>query len=146
MASSDRHRDFSVASETRKKQPVTFTLEGQEFECVEEAPAAALTDFLGDVAGDHVGRSAAALVSFITSVLIDEDVPRFLDLVHSKETIIPIETVGEIVTWLVEEYSGRPTVRPSRSRGGPRTTPAGSTDDSASLVNLPSATSRSAAR
>jgi len=140
----ERHREFKA--KRRDKPPVTFTLEGETFTCLPDPPGAVLTDFLGDASSDQPGRSAPALVNFITAVMVEEDVERFLAHVHSKEVVIEIETLGEIVTWLIEEYADRPTARPSHSVGGPPTTTPTSTGDSASLVSPVSPISRSAAR
>lgn len=137
-----RHREFKA--KRKDTPPLEFTLEGVDFHCLPDIPGAVLTDFLGDATSDSPGRSAPALVNFITDVLVDEDVQPFLDVVHSKETVIEIELLGEIVTWLVEEYSGRPTVPPSRSPGGRQSSRAGSTGGSASRASRNGGTSRSA--
>jgi len=136
-----RHREFKA--KRKDTPPLTFTLEGVEFECLPDIPGAVLTDFLGDATSDSPGRSAPALVNFITAVLLDDQVEPFLDLVHSKDTIIEIDLLGEIVTWLVEEYAGRPTERPSRSAGGPRSTTRTSTGGSSSRASRSGATSPS---
>lgn len=46
---------------------------------------------------------------YFSQVLIDEDWPRYIALLADKKRIIRIETLGEIVEWLTEEYAGRPT-------------------------------------
>jgi len=142
-----RHRSFKAKSS--RVEPVTFdltTVAGKvyEFECVPEAPGAVLTDFLGAAGSNHLGRSSDSLVAFLKAVIIDADVGRFDAVIHSKDDLVDIDTLGEIVSWLVEEYGGRPKALPSRSGRGPTRTPRMSTGDSPSPDSRPSMTSASA--
>jgi len=39
-------------------------------------------------------------------------------LLHDKDKIVDVETLGEITGWLIEQYTNRPTQRPENSSGG----------------------------
>jgi hypothetical protein len=40
-----------------------------------------------------------------------ESFTRFNELLESEDKIVPVETIGEITAWLVEQYSDRPELR-----------------------------------
>jgi len=111
-----RHKAFSFSNES--KEQVTFELAGEQFTCIPDVPGGVLSDFIGD-AGEGTFRAAPAMVDLVKSILIDEDVPRFERLIRSKTVMVPLETLIEVVAWLVEQYTGRPTMRPSPSVPGP---------------------------
>lgn len=54
------------------------------------------------------------------AVMPADDVERFLDLCFSKRTVVPVDTLGEVVIWLSEKLTGRPMVPPGRSSPGRR--------------------------
>lgn len=58
----------------------------------------------------------------VEKVLISpaDDVVRFLELINSKRHVVRVETLGELVMWLAEELTGRPTVPSGRSSPGRR--------------------------
>lgn len=112
----------------------TFDLGGQTFHCLPSAPAGVLNRMLDAVQTDARGNrvfNAPDLIGFVCGVLIEhrwelddeqpaegevqwhqvptDDVQRFLAVVDSKDTIIPIERLGDVVVWLTEQYVGRPT-------------------------------------
>lgn len=129
---SSRHRTFDVA---HASEDVTFTLtftrsvmrdpdddhpvaweerqsDSDTFRCVATAPGQSMIDLVAaDAEGG--GKSALALTAFLQAVITDEDWPRFDALIRDKDVQVPIDTLGAIVTWLSEEYSGRPTQPPT---------------------------------
>ncbi|MGI8425603.1 MAG: hypothetical protein ACR2M4_03200 [Actinomycetota bacterium] len=114
-----KHKAFSFSS--NGQEPITFDLAGEKFTCIPEAPGGTLTDFIGD-AGEGTSRAAPAMLNFIKAVLIDDDVERFNSIIYSKTIMVPLETLLELVRWLVEQYVDRPTMRPSQSQRGPSAT------------------------
>jgi hypothetical protein len=129
------HRSFDVdAVVDHAAEGPTFDLGGQTFHCLAQCPAGVLNRMLDAMQTDVRGNrtyNAPDLIAFVTGVLIDkrwvlvpdddpeqdstwqpelaDDVDRFLDVVDSKDTIIPIERLGDVVVWLTEQYVGRPT-------------------------------------
>lgn len=107
MADKARHRSFS-AKRPENLAPLTFDLEGQTFEAHKAIPGAVLLDLVAH-AGDEGGESAGAIVSFFEQALVPESHERFDALIKDPEAQIPLETLVEILTWLIEEYTSRPT-------------------------------------
>jgi hypothetical protein len=124
-----RHRVFSATPSD--EPPPTFTLDGtlpdgsgwaETFTCVPEAPAGVLDDLVASMGIDGDGNQRfnnVSLLRFIRGVLVEGDVGRFERLVRDKARVVPLETLGEIMLWLAEELTGRPTSRRSVSPDGP---------------------------
>lgn len=109
--------------------PRVFTLERSEsFTAIAVAPGGALLAFTELAEPETGARPARAIVQFLEDVLVDDDVARFTDLIHRKTSQVDIETLGEVVSWLMEEYGQRPTAPSNGSGGGHTTDGAGSTD------------------
>lgn len=87
-----------------------------DLEAVPVAPAGALDDLTRSIVVDErTGKpkwNAFSLNRFMEGVLLDRHVARFTSLVHDKNRLLPIEALGEVVTWLSQETTTRPT-RPS---------------------------------
>lgn len=54
------------------------------------------------------------------AVVPADDVGRFFALMHDKRRIVNVERLGELVIWLAEELSSRPTQPSTASRRGRR--------------------------
>lgn len=63
-------------------------------------------------------ETAQMVFNFFERVLQAEDYTRFQALIDSADTIVKMETLGDIVAWLVEEYSNRPMPGPEASSTG----------------------------
>ena len=113
-----RHRDFGKTKTMSDYEPLAFSLEGQEFECRPAINGATLLKFVADADSNEGGRSATALLDFFSRALKSEDAERFKALIDDPDTLIQIETIGEIAAWLVEQYTDRPTQEPSNSSSG----------------------------
>jgi hypothetical protein len=136
------HRVFGIAPSDQ--QPVTFDVAGvlpngepwsERFTSVREIPSGVLDDLLATMSVDDQGRQTwnhVSLLRFMRGVLAAEDVARFEVLVRDKERIVPLDTLGELMMWLAEELTGRPTSRRSASQAGPPPTPITSRVDSSS--------------
>jgi hypothetical protein len=92
-------------------EPVTFGIGDEVFTCLHAIPAHALSR-LGDV------WTVGDMRHFIEGVLIDDDVVRFGVTLERKDIIITTAELSDIVVWLVEAISDRPTVAPSGSTNG----------------------------
>lgn len=60
-------------------------------------------------------KQAKSINEFFSTVLSVESEKRFNTLLTDKEKIVSVDTLGEIVGWLVEQYTNRPTERPQDS-------------------------------
>lgn len=119
------HREFAI--EPSKADPPTFSVAGRSFKCLAEPPAGVLTDILTAIGGD-VPVQAQGIVNFVTGCLTDADAEAFELLIHDKDTVVPLVTLGAVVEFLIEEYNGRPTTPSSVSAGGSTPTPDTSED------------------
>jgi hypothetical protein len=56
-----------------------------------------------------VAIQSAEMIKLLNSAITPEDKDRFMTLIDDNDVAIPIETLGEILAWLAEEYTGNPT-------------------------------------
>lgn len=117
-----RHKDFGSAPVAADYEPLSFTYDGQEYQCRPVINGAVLLRFVREADSGEGGRSAGALLGFFKDLLLEEDFKRFETYVEDPDTVIPIETLGEIAAWVVEEYTGRPTQEPTKSPSGRKRT------------------------
>jgi hypothetical protein len=114
-----RHKDFSGGRKIGDYEPITFSLNNQEFTAKPAIQGSTLLEFVASADGDSGGAMANALYTFFKDVMTPEEYDRFMVLLKDPEVIIDMELIGEIAAWLVEEYSGRPTEQPKLSSVGP---------------------------
>lgn len=112
MAANKRFRSFSASPELEgkgagsKAEPLGFELNGESFEVFPECPGVVLLEFVDKADG---GGAAASLLKFIQSVMEPEEYERLDGVLKDPKNIVPLDTIVDIVKFLVEEYSGRPT-------------------------------------
>lgn len=125
-----RHKSFgSPSAEAEALEDMTFELEGETFTCYPAIPGATLLEFVELVdSGDESG-TPKALLMLINKAIIKDDLDDFNKLIHDPNIAIPVETIGEIATWMVETYTKRPTKRVSSLAGGRARTGRSSTED-----------------
>lgn len=107
-----RRRDFGAPQFDKNAEAPEFDLHGETFYCVPEIQGAVLLDLIQAADGEGA-EQAGILTGVLTTVLLDESRERFDALTHSKDRLVPLTTLAEIVGWLVEEYAG------DRSEQGP---------------------------
>jgi len=111
-----KFKDFGGASAQPAGEPISFKLHGEDFSCRASVQGKLLLRLVAS-SNDPVA-GAESINSFFKMVLVDESYKRFEALCNDDEKIVPVETLGEIVGWLVEQYSDRPTQRPEGSPSG----------------------------
>jgi hypothetical protein len=102
-----RFKDFGSPA-ANQDEPITFSLYGENFHAVPAIQGKTLMGLIKDADMDNPAESANMVLGFFDKVLVPESLERFTALTESKDKIVPVETLAEIVGWLVEEYSGRP--------------------------------------
>jgi hypothetical protein len=105
-----RFKDFGGSVDT-SIEPVTFKLHGEDFTCVTQLQGKVLLELVADSSSEDPVKTAATMTKFFETVLLDESYARFNELLKDKEKIVPVETLAEITSWLVEEYADRPNQR-----------------------------------
>lgn len=119
---------------SERTQPVelhSFTLEGvgqldnqewtESFRCLHDAPASALDDLsasAGMTADGELAFNQVSLLRFFRAVIHPDDEERFNKLMHDKNRTVTIEELGDVMFWLAEVYTGRPSAPSSSSAGG----------------------------
>lgn len=138
------YREFGTATREPSRDPIEFGFAGKRFRCIDDLPFPLLEEILRKVPVDEQGRVDAARANlygiliqvgpFFRQIIVDHDVvgpdggvvayglEEFEQVLRSKANPGDVRTLMEIMTWLVEEYVGRPTEQPSASLPGAATT------------------------
>jgi len=109
-----RFKDFGESSNV-VKEPLSFKLYGEEFNCVPAIQGKVLLDTVKKVDSDKASAAAEIIEDFFRTTLLDESYQRFQRLLSDPDKIVTVETLSEITAWLVGEYSERPTKESSDS-------------------------------
>jgi len=113
-----RHKSFDVV-DIDDAEPLSFDLGGEEFFCYPEVQGKTILDIMRVAAeGDDETRGAAMAVSvldFFQKVMPPEEYERFEKLMKDPKRIVRMETLSDIMGWLIEEYTDRPTEPSSAS-------------------------------
>jgi hypothetical protein len=109
---SSRYKDFGSGSSTDGKEPIVFKIHDEEFTCIPVIQGRVLMDLVSRSQSEDPNEALAVINTFFSKILVDESLERFDALLEDKNRIVTMETLGEIIAWLVEEYSGRPNQQP----------------------------------
>lgn len=110
-----RNKDFGSGPNLDNIEPLSFTLHGETFDCVKQIQGKVLLSLVKDANANDVARSADTVEKFFDNVLLPESAERFNALLVDPNRLVPVETLAEIVNWLMEEYAGRPEEQPELS-------------------------------
>lgn len=110
--SSTRFKDFGAGKGTRNTEPIVFKLYDEEFTCVPEVQGQVMLNLVIESNSGEADATAKVIFSFFQKVLEDESYTRFEELLNDKKRVVTVETLSEIVAWLIEEYSSRPEAQP----------------------------------
>lgn len=101
-----RHKDFGAGS-GEEVEPLSFTLHNEEFIAVPEVQGKLLIELVRQADSEDPSKTAELILTFFEEVLEEESYERFDALLSSKK-IVRVETLAEIMGWLMEEYTNRP--------------------------------------
>lgn len=109
-----RHRSFTTDTGSKdavtKLEDITFDLHGETFTALPEIQGIALMEF---IEANTLGGQATlgALIQFLKNSMDDVEYEKLHVLLMSKDKTknTPIDVIAEIVAYLVEEYTSRPT-------------------------------------
>jgi hypothetical protein len=71
-----------------------------------------LLEFIELANSENAGDSAKVTRTFFERVMLQESYIRFNALLDDAEKIVTVDTLSEIIGWLIEEYSNRPNPQP----------------------------------
>lgn len=111
-----KFKDFGAGSQDEgTKEPISFKIHDEEFFGVKEIQGKLLLDLISKSNNEDAVVSAQIITDFFSQVLTDESYKRFEKLVQDKDRIVSVNTLAEIVGWLIEQYSDRPEEQPENS-------------------------------
>jgi hypothetical protein len=110
-----RFKDFGSGSVDPNALPISFKLHGEEFHCVKQLQGKVMLELISGSGSEDPTRNADAVNLFFSKVLLKDSYEKFSKMQEDQEKIVSVETLAEITSWLVEEYSNRPTDRPAAS-------------------------------
>jgi hypothetical protein len=107
-----KFKDFGVGTAPETTEVISFKLHEEEFFCVPQIQGRVMLSLVKNSSSEDPTVAAGTIETFFEQVLTDESLERFNALTTDKNKIVTTETLGQIVGWLLEEYSGRPEAQP----------------------------------
>ena len=117
-----RYKDFGAPVGADSDEPITFTLYGETFRCRPALQGRVLIKFIAESTDEDPSAGARALLKFFKEVIVTSDYERFENLTEGESTIVPMEVLSEIMEWMVEQYTARPTQQQPPLESGDVTT------------------------
>lgn len=103
-------KSFAAETEAVELEPITFELiKGEEFECYGDVSGAVTLEFIAATSGDDASEIAKGILAYLEASMDAANWKRFNAIIKSPEHRIPIQTLSNIVSHLVEERSARNT-------------------------------------
>lgn len=106
-----RFKNFGVPVRIAEMVPLEFELCGHTFHCRPAIQSKKMISFVRKTDSDSGAAAGEALHEFMETAIIPEDVEAWREIVDGEEYLIDAAQLGDIVSWLVEQYSERPTKR-----------------------------------
>jgi hypothetical protein len=106
-----RFKDFGSGNGITEQEPLSFKLYDQEFFCKPSLQGKVLLDLVKKSGGEDGAAAAEVISEFFDKVLLADSLAPFNTLLESDK-IVTVETLSEIISWLIEEYTSRPNQQP----------------------------------
>ncbi len=104
-AKNARHKSFGSPVKQDELDPIGFELYGEEYECNPAIQGRDLLLFSKGATSDDTSEVTDSLLMFFEKVLKPESMERLNELWDDPERIVPIETMTDIIEYLIEEYT-----------------------------------------
>lgn len=104
-----RSKDFGTPVNMEELEPVDFTLYGETFNCYKQIHGVTLLRFVKEANSEEGERATSAMLDIFKRVMPEDEYERFETLCNDPDKVIPVETLGEIIGFLMEVYSEGPT-------------------------------------
>ena len=88
--------------------------------------------------GDNDVDSAETMVDFIRNSVLIEDRERCMEFLENEDNPVALATLTEIIRWLIEEYTAKPTVPSQPSADGSSSTGSTNTESVSSVESTSS--------
>jgi hypothetical protein len=102
-------KSFTSTTPKEAVEPIPFELEGETFEAYGQVPGAVLLDFIAASTQEDSTGTAAAILGYLKSSMPKDTFKRFDKLTRDPEKVIELQVLADIVSYLIEERSSRPT-------------------------------------
>lgn len=102
-------KSFTSKAEKVEVEPIPFELEGETFEAYGQVPGAVLLDFIDASSREDSSGTAGAILGYLKSSMNAENFKRFDKLTRDPEKVIQLQVLADIVAYLIEERTSRPT-------------------------------------
>jgi hypothetical protein len=107
-----RFKDFGKGNDSAPKDPISFKLHEEEFSCKTALQGKVLLGLVAGTSSDDAAKAASTISDFFDYVLLEESKEAFNALLVDPDRIVSVETLSEIVAWLIAEYTDRPNPQP----------------------------------
>lgn len=112
-------RDFDKEINTEPREdPIHFKLFGVKWECADDVNGKRLLDNAALLDSDSVASQRDGVIAVFEDTVVDDQIEELLDRLNDPKTRIQLSVLVEIVSWLVDQYTERPTVQPANSTNG----------------------------
>jgi len=113
-----QHRQFGTRKAKKQEESeVGFTLGETDYTCKPEIQGAVILNFIS-AADSGTAGAAGQIMPFFEECLPAGELEKFRTQIKSEDEIIELETLSDIVAYLIEEYTTRPTMASSSSDAG----------------------------
>ncbi len=113
-----RFKDFGTPFNAEDAETISFKIYDETFECFPEMQGKTLLEFIQLTQSEDTTDSAFAMEMFFLKVLKPESAARFDALAKDPERIVSVQTLAELVGWIMEQYSNRPNEGSEQSSTG----------------------------
>lgn len=107
-----KFKDFGSGTTPVTTEVISFKIYDEEFNCLPALQGKVLLGFIAESGSSDPVVQSQIIEKFFDYVLTDESLERFNTLQTSKDKIVSVETLGEILSWVVEQYTDRPEEQP----------------------------------
>lgn len=115
MARRDFDKDINT---TPREEPIDFKLFGQTWDCADDVNGKRLLDNAALLDSESVADQRDGVIAVFTDVIVEDQIEEFLEQLNDPKTRIQLSVLVEIVGWLVDQYTERPTEQPAPSQNG----------------------------
>lgn len=103
MTTNTTRRSRSFAPKPKNTAPLFIELLDVEYEAHSSIPGAVILEF---AAASESGSTAGVLMEFLGKAIKPEDFVALKKVLEDPEVSIPIDTIADMVSYLIEEYAG----------------------------------------
>lgn len=107
-----RFKDFGTGADATNVEPLAFKLHGEEFFCRPQLQGKLLLNLVANTNSEDPVEAARTINKFFDSVLTADSKKPFNELLEDPDRLVSVDTLSEIVAWLIEEYTSRPNQQP----------------------------------